>query len=93
MPDWGSPGIWICSVAIVLLSLSWGALERRVKLLARGWHIPKLGWKRSNLYIRIAQGLVTLALFAVVGASFWLFGWRIGLGAFVVSFAIAGATS
>jgi len=92
-PDWRSPGICILLVSLLLLALAWGLLERRVKLLAQGRYDPALGWEKSNLYVRVAQGVVSLALFALIGVCFWLFGWKVGLVALVLSFAIGAAMS
>lgn len=46
MPDWSSPNTGLCLVSIAVLAVSWGFLERRVKLLARGACSPGLGWEK-----------------------------------------------
>ena len=64
-----------------------------MKLLVQGRYHPALGWEKSNLYVRVAQGVVSLVLFSLIGVCFWLFGWKVGLVALALSFAIGGAMS
>ena len=85
--------MWPTLASLVLLAIAWGRLERRVKLLAQGFANPTLGWEKTNLYVRVVHGLVSLALLTLIVVSFVAFGWKAGLVALFLAFFVAGATS
>lgn len=85
--------MWPTLASVIILAVVWGRLERRVKKLAQGMFNPAVGWEKSNLYVRVGQGVVTLVLLVLIAASFFAFGWKTGLVALVLAFTVAGAAS
>lgn len=82
------PTFVVLVIALVVCAMLWGFVERRVQAFRRGFHIESLGWERTGRLLTIGQGMVTIIMLALVGVAFWLFGWKIGVGALLFSFVV-----
>jgi hypothetical protein len=80
---------WVYFAALALLSWSWSRVERRVQLLREGLYLASLGYERTGLVLSVTQGVLSLALFGMIGAAFWLFSWQAGVGFALTSLWIA----
>ena len=84
-----SLGFWIYAAVVLSLSVIWGIFERHVQHFRQGLYHSKLGYERTGLVLTVGQGCVTLALFAMYVAGFWIFGWKIALASTFVSLLVA----
>lgn len=79
--------LWGFGITLLILSFSWGRMEKGIRLLKQGYHNPEIGRDKQYAVLTALQGTVTLILFALMGIGFFAFGWKIGLIAVFASFA------
>jgi hypothetical protein len=74
------------AAAVLALSFAWSRIERYEQVFRAGYYHRALGYERTGLVLGIAQGLLSIVLFAMIGGAFWLFGWKTGTVLLFASF-------
>lgn len=85
-----SAGIYL--VCIALIAGLWGISERAWRLVRRGVFSRSLGRRRTSIFVQAVQGTIALALFGMMVAAFFTYGWKTGVGSVLMGFGVGALT-